>query len=233
MDGSNQQLEREVFQSLQKKYEGTSAQIAMHTLRLEQLISNNTTAYKFSILEDQSSKTKSEIRLNKNDILFMTSIGYGVIAVNNAAATSGTAAGKDSASEIATYPNQTIFLAATGFVPTDLEVFWKATLQLVVGTTTYIPGMETDGFRFVPQTQKSASTNYDQYSRNSGFMALPTYYELRGTDQINFEVDITSYTGLSVANANSNYENRLVLRPRGFIIRNGASIRLKKQIAED
>jgi hypothetical protein len=215
----NHQSERQVYETLKSKFGDKT--ISPHTLRLEQKITNAQSLYSFSTLDDQSAKTKSEIRLNKNDILFATAIGYGVVAVNMTAAAVDS---RDAKAEIATYPNQVIFLVAAGFDPTDLEVFWKSTLLLKVGDTEFIPGMETDIFRFAPRTQKSAATNYDQYDKNSGFYKVPTYYTLRGTDEIKFQVSAPYYTGIQVANTNANFENRLVLRLRGFLIRGGATL---------
>lgn len=212
------ELERRVYQKLRAQYPGKV--ISPYTLRLESKIQDAQSVYEFAILEETSTALKSEIKLNKNDVLFATAIGYGMYQRNN----TNVASTSECVEVVQTYPNEVYFTTAGAFVPRHLEVFYNAKLTLEVGSKIFVPGITTRDFRSVPETQQSAVSNKSQWGENDGFVELPTYYSLKGTDQITLKVEIKPFTGMKIENDTANAENRVVLFIKGFIIKQGASL---------
>jgi hypothetical protein len=217
------ELERRVYNMLKRQYPGKV--ISPYTLRLESLIQNAKSVHQFQILEENGTSLKSEIKLNKNDVLFATALGYGLYQRNatNAASTS------ECVEPVQTYPNEVYFTTGGVFVPRHLEIFYNARLFLQVGSKVFVPGILTRDFKAVPQTQQSSAANKSQWDENVGFVELPTYYRLRGTDDIDLKVEIKPFTGMQIENDQANTENRLVLFIKGFVIKQGASLEPVKQ----
>ncbi len=211
-------LERRVYQMLKKQY--PSKVICPYTLRLEQPIDDTKSLYEFNILEETATPLKSEIKLNKNDILFATSVGYGIYQRN----ATGAASTSECKEVVQTYPNEVYFTTGGVFVPRDLEVFYNARLYMEVDSKVYMPGVTTRQFRYAPQTQQSTLANRSMFEEGDGFVELPTYYRLKGTDEIKLNVQIKPFTGMKVAHDVAATENRLVLFIKGFIIKQGAGV---------
>jgi hypothetical protein len=177
-------------------------------------ITNSKSKFKFDI-KQTSTTLDTEQKLDRNDAFIVSSFGYGIKAVVSS---------NFGKSKLLTYPNQTIFPAVTTsgseFTPDDLMVFWNAALSLKVGNTVHIPALETYQFYYGPETQKSAATNYDQADgRSNGFKDITPQIMLKGSDNIDLTVEAPYFTGIKVANSNSNTVNYLTLICRGFLIK--------------
>jgi hypothetical protein len=183
-------------------------------------ISNSASVYKFNLKTNESVVSSLvEQRLDRNDIFITSQIGYGILAV---------VSGNFGKAKLATYPNQTVFPAVTTsgseFTPDDLQVFWNSTLSLKVGNTVFIPNYDTSKFYYAPETQKSGATNYDMADgSNDGFVDLVPQAILSGESNIDLQVQVPVFSGIKVANTNSNTVNYLALIQRGFLIKEANS----------
>jgi hypothetical protein len=204
--------ERAVFKFLQTQYPGKI--IAPHVLRVEQTLTNTDSQLTFPILEDGTVPLKSEIRLNKNDILFTTQLGLFIYEKT---------LNQEGAGVLQTFPSELGFTTGAGFTKAHLETIYNAKLRLQVASSELIAGLDTRVFRDVPQTQQSSATNKSQATEDSGMIELPTYYALRGTDQINMQITMPFFAGIQIANI-APLTNQLVLKARGFIIKGGAGL---------
>lgn len=209
--------ERSVYRKLAKEY--PNQVIAPGKLRLESTITNSQNIIPFNVLEDTTVPTRTEKRLNKNDMFFMVSLGLFLAKLET---------GKEGRTKLLTYVNLTEFVAAAGFTPTDLEVVYNGNVSLKISTREYISILDTNRFRYVPQTQQTAATNYDQYNEDENFVDLPTHYKLRGTDQIELSVNLPYFNGIQVESVAAGFTNNLVLVPKGFIIKGGANLEAKQ-----
>ncbi len=202
---------RDTFKTLVAAYDKQI--IAPHVLRSEVAITNTDNILTFPILEDSIAPLKTEVRLNKNDIMFMT--GIGMFIYNKVANAEGKGV-------LQTFPNQIHFSATNTGAATDLETIYNGQLRLQVGTTEFLPGLDMNIFRWVPQTQQSAATNNTMDDEDAGFVDLATFYEMRGTDQILMTAKLPISPGIAMAALTGS--NQLVLKMRGFIIKGGANL---------
>lgn len=183
-------------------------------------ITNSESVYKFSLKSGENVISEAyEQRLDRNDIFIGTNMGYGILAV---------VSGAFGKAKLNTYPNQTVFPAVTTggseFTPDDLQVFWNSKLSLKVGNTVFIPNYDTDRFYYSPETQKSSATNYNQADgQMDGFTDLVPQVILSGEANIDLRVEVPVFTGIKVANTNSNTKNYLVTKYRGFLIKEANS----------
>ena len=228
---NNLAYKRALLKIVKKQFKG--AIIADHQLRVEQPINNQTNTYEMKVLEDTMLGIKTEIKLNKNDLFLCTGIG---LAVYNRKNTNDANASTETVEPLQTYGNESYFGAATAnFDPKHLEFVYKGHITLKVGSTIYIPQLSTDKFKFVPQTQQSAATNRSQYNNEEIIKDLTAHYKIRGTDQVEFNLNVKTFTGIKAAadtTAVPNSENRVVLLLDGFLIKGGANL-VETKISED
>jgi len=202
-----------VYNNLKKTYPGKI--IAPGKLRLEQTLTNSSNIIIMPVLEDSIAPLKTEVRLNKNDLFFMVGMGLFIVREET---------GKEGRAVLQTYPNENTFPVVAGFKPTDLEVIYNGRLSMKVGAVEYISILDTNRFRFVPETQQSAATNKDEFSEDNNFAELPTHYKLRGTDQTEISIVLPTFNGIEIESVTAGFTHRLVLIPKGFIIKNGAKL---------
>jgi hypothetical protein len=210
--------ERSVYKQLKKLY--PNQVIAPGKLRLESTLSNSSNTIQVPVLEDSIQPLKTEVRLNKNDLFFM--IGLGMFITRQET-------GKEGRAVLTTYPNEFVFPAVAGFKPSDLEALYNGKISMKVGDREYISTLDTNRFRFVPETQQSGATNKDEFSEDNNFSELPTHYKLRGTDQIDLSVVFPSFNGIEIESVTAGFKHQLVLVPKGFIIKNGANLNPKTE----
>jgi len=201
--------DREIFQTLKNRYKGLV--ISPAKLRASVDLSNSESTYVFPMLEDggQTVALKTEQRLNKNDVFFMTAIGFAI--VEDLEAKPGIAVPQ-------TYPNPFIFTQAA-----DLEAVYNGILTYKVGTTEYITTLDLQRFRDVPETQQTAATNRNQNNGLAGVIPLASHYKIRGTDQVEFSAKLPVYNGIVLESVAVGTKTRMILTPIGFLIKNGAS----------
>lgn len=205
--------ERSVYNKLKKMY--PNQVIAPGKLRLESALSNSSNIVQIPVLEDSIQPSKTEVRLNKNDLFFMVSLGLFIARMET---------GKEGRAVLTTYPNEFQFPVVAGFTPSDLEAVYNGKLSMKVGPTEYISILDTNRFRYVPETQQSAATNKDEFSEENNFAELPTHYKLRGTDQIELSAVLPFFNGIQIESVTAGFKHVLVVAPKGFIIKNGANL---------
>lgn len=195
--------------------------IAEHQIRAERIIDNQTNKYDFKVLEDTSSNNKVETRINKNDLMYVTGIG---LFIYNRKGTNDPNASTEAVEPLQTYPNESYFAASAGHVPAHLEFIYKGSLFLQVGDTVFIPGLHTDKFKYVPQTQQSSATNKSQYRNQDAIVELAQHYKIYGSDTVDLSLNVKTFAAIKAAAdpAVANTENRVVLILDGFVVRNGA-----------
>lgn len=133
----------------------SNAVMSQSELRLEQLLTNTATVFKFPILVNATGAAPirpTEIRLNYQDAFYCTNV-----AIYIASATSSTAV--NFAPQ--TYPNPVTF--ATGAA--SLYALYNGQFQIAINKSVIVPAYPMMNFLQIPQTQLTAATN----SPNSQF----------------------------------------------------------------
>lgn len=187
--------------------------ITPSALRSERILTNNTSNYKFELLV-QGQPTGTEVRIDQNDVFFATHIGVKIARIDTT---------KSSAAVLQTYPNETVFPASAGFVPSDLEAIYNSQLSVKIGTQEFIPNLPTSLCRYVPQTQQSAAGNKSQIQSLDGMVEVEKL-QLSGKDQLDVSLSIPAFESAVAqwASVTAGTNHVLIFQAHGFLVRGAA-----------
>jgi hypothetical protein len=159
-------------------YSVEHAKLTQSYLRSEVALSTSIANYHIPVLVNDTQNGASrtnEKRLNLQDIFITTEIAV-LIGVGSATAT---------AAKLYTYPNSTVFSAATD---DNLWSIYNGYLNLTINNEQVLPAWDVLRHYFVPQTQQSASTT-DQWSASSdAFYPVEPGIVMNGAANINFQL---------------------------------------------
>lgn len=201
---------RGIFNQLKLEYPGK--QVSPGYLRVEQTLINSTGKYKFNI-KSIGGEVATEAKLDRNDLFVAT--GIGVFLLREVTAEIGGQA-------LQSYPNQTIFPAAAGFNPVDMEAIYNGFFSLKIATTVNIEKLSMLNFRRAPQTQQSAATNYSQFNLDEAIYNPGSLIYLHGTADTEVVVEYNSFAGIEIASVVAGTLNKLVFMPVGYLIKGAA-----------
>lgn len=204
--------DRNIFNALRGKY--PSLMPAPSYLRVEATLQNSRSNYVFDVKKN-GNESATEVKLDRNDLFVITDLAFYLIAQDS------TKVGREI---LETYNNETTFPPVTGFDPKDLEAVYNGKFSLKLGTIVNIEGMSMQHFKYVPQTQRSAAGNRNQYSQRDASYALGSLIYLRGTNDITVTVDIPTYAGIALQSQTANVNHKLVFHPYGYLIKGAANI---------
>lgn len=207
--------DRNIFNALRGKY--PSLMPAPSYLRVETTLQNSRSNYLFDVKKN-GNESATEVKLDRNDLFVITDLAFYIIAQDS------TKVGREI---LETYNNETSFPAVVGppaFDPKDLEAVYNGKFSLKLGTIVNIEGMSMQHFKHVPQTQRSAATNRNQYSQRDASYALGSLIYLRGTNDITVSVDIPTYAGIALQAQAANVNHKLVFHPYGYLIKGGGLV---------
>lgn len=237
MFAQNASRNRAILAELRKQYAAggifqsnnyTSAtSIVYGALRQEILITNTATQYVFDYNAQgqnsnaQANNTSTNVLLNRNDNFHTISVGLYLKSV----VTSGTAILNDRA-PLFTYVDALAFVAAAGFVPADLEVFYNGVLNYTQNNDEIVRNFPTHKFRHVPESQSGAAaaniTSYrqSQFEWGMGVSLQEPVLNLYGNQKNRFTLVLPTDAAYQVANTNANTSNYVVLVQYGFLASN-------------
>ena len=204
------QEKRELRKELESLYPNKT--LSESYLRAEKIITNSDSTLNFDIRKTGNERL-TEKKLDQADVFVATHLGMYLMADQTA---------KIGSAVLQTYPNQTVFSAISGFVPTELETIYAGVLTIKSGPTVLVDAQEMLEFRRVPQTQQSASTNASMFEHGFGLKKLAGRIHMKGTQNTEVAVKFPTWSGITIANANSGFVNYLVFKPIGFLVKNAA-----------
>jgi len=205
---------KSVYHNLKTRYKESGNFPAPSFLRVDQVLANNKSRYKFDI-KAASTDAAPELRLDRNDLFVATHIGIFLVAQDR---------NKKGREVLQSYPNQVIFPAAAGFDPEDLEAIYNGFLTMKVGSTVNIESLSMQNFRKVPQTQQSASTNRSQWNLKDQCYKPETTLELHGTANIDIEVEFPTYNNIKIAyDGEGTIDHKIAMLAFGYLVKNGAA----------
>jgi hypothetical protein len=214
--------QRAIYNNLQKRFNMVNGKsrglvISEAFLQIEKVIDNNNSQYIFKINAD-AVKGRTEKGLDRNDLFVVTHHGFFLSPEDTT---------KEGKKILHTYPNPTAFAALNpaNYDYTDLELIYNGTLQVKIGTTVFIDGLDMRRFRSVPETQQSAGTNRSQGDQFTGYVDTEPHIYLNGDGNNEIIVNIPGFAGAKPANDNVNTVNKLIWIPKGFIIKGGAGVK--------
>lgn len=159
-------------------YSVEHAKLTQSYLRSEVALSTSIANYHIPVLVNDTQNGASRVnekRLNLQDIFITTEIAV-LIGIGSATAT---------AAKLYTYPNSTVFAAATD---DNLWSIYNGYLNLTINNEQVLPAWDVLRHYFVPQTQQSASTT-DQWSAGQdAFYPVEPGIVMNGAANINFQL---------------------------------------------
>lgn len=195
---NNSSLQRQTFDMLQKKFPGK--EVAPHYLRSEVVLKNNINKYKFDH-RTVGSEASTEIKLDRNDLVYVTSIMLGWIECP---------VDEEATASINTYAMKTL---------PDLECIYNGFLSLKTGAKVNFENLSCLNFKYVPQTQGTATLS-DQFNfMDAAYSGVEDIY-LHGTKSHEITVEFPTKPNMLLEPASG--VRKLVLVLNGFIIKNGA-----------
>lgn len=190
-------------------YSVEHAKLTQSYLRSEVALSTSIANYHIPVLvnDTQNGSTRvNEKRLNLQDIFVTTEIAV-LIGIGTATNT---------AAKLYTYPNATVFAAATD---DDLWSIYNGYLNLTINNEQILPSWDVIRHYFVPQTQQSASTT-DQWAAGSdAFYPVEPGIVMNGAANINFQ--LTANGAPATVQANS----FIAVIQRGILCQNVTTVK--------
>ncbi len=181
-------------------------------LRLESTIVQGKNILTFKAFEgDGTTVYPTEKRLDRNDAFIIDKIAVMLVKQD--------VANLKTNGELSTYPNQTIFGATAA---ADLFSIYMGDLRISIGRSKKLVALDLLRFLTIPQTQKSASTNYDQKDYKAGFVNLTPQIRLDGSGTNELEIQFPAFVGWAGHSATSGTEHRVVLYLRGLLVTGGS-----------
>lgn len=184
-------------------------------LRLEATLDATTNTYQFYVQKAAGSQDNpTEIKLDKNEMIYVLGMSLGIAKYDAAGANPGNAI-------VQTYPSQFVFnTAASGSDKSEadaLETVYNGKLDVLVNQKTILKNFNTNLLRYVPTEQGSASTR----SSFGGSVAEMGIFEFQpgviftAEDQIDINLKLGSGNRTAIGGTSS--QNTLVLHLFGFV----------------
>lgn len=231
--------ERAIYSRIQKLVEQetgqTDLQINQKTLRLEQALSAAKNQYSFDIRQNKGSDRPQEVKLNPNDLFFITHLA--ICLTKQDETTTPKRYGND---PLFTFPDPQFFVGNDGANLEEfqaLELVYNGLISIKTSPVERFIDFPTFHFRYVPERgiQKQAApqindepAQYGPTLDKRGFFALTPNLILDGYDNNTLaltlgEGDKTVIAGgIDSANGAVNTSNVLVILLHGFSVLNGA-----------
>ena len=159
-------------------YSVEHAKLTQSYLRSEVALSTSIANYHIPVLVNDTQNGASRVnekRLNLQDIFITTEIAVVI----------GVGAGTNTAAKSYTYPNSTVFTAATD---DDLWSIYNGYLNLTINNEQVLPAWDVLRHYFVPQTQQSASTTDQWDASQDAFYPVEPGIVMNGAANINFQL---------------------------------------------
>jgi hypothetical protein len=172
-------------------YSVEHAKLTQSYLRSEVALSTSIANYHIPVLVNDTQNGASRVnekRLNLQDIFITTEIAVVI----------GVGAGTNTAAKSYTYPNSTVFTAATD---DDLWSIYNGYLNLTINNEQVLPAWDVLRHYFVPQTQQSASTTDQWDASQDAFYPVEPGIVMNGAANINFQLTANGAPATVLANS--------------------------------
>ena len=205
-------LKKELYNEFKNK--GIPAdKIQESILRLEFDIVNGKANYQLDINSNASPSSRTEIKLNQNDLFAFCAMQLGLIRYNPSLQ-------NEALAPVQHFVNET-HLGYT--VPADaqqLEAIYNGTLNLKDGTTVKLDKYPTRNFREVSMTQQTSAANKSSMNGVYTGLALITPTFVIGKDQCTVSLDFpTPAAGINWAHTAADTRVKGVLFLHGYILK--------------
>lgn len=186
-----------------------------------EIISENTitagkTLYSFPVKQQSLAGTITnfplQLGVKDNDLFIAWRIG---VLLSNRASTS------DSNVKYQTYVSNAVFGANTADV-NDLQSFYNGVLQLKTGSTVFVDQFSTQNFLKVPQTQKTGSTNENEYSLDYALTDIGGRPIFSGKADQDVQVSVTGSSSFDPSGSGGTV-NVITFLAKGVLLKNGAN----------
>ena len=201
------------------------------TLRVEETLSANKSVYKLDLYQNQGSDGELEIKLNRNDLFFLTHMA---VCIGREDPTNQAYANYP----LYTFPDALVFdgdLSNSPALYDDLEAFclevvYNSLLTIKTVPVERIKNLWTGNFRYVPEQVSTASrlSQYGPSLEQKGFFPTQPNILLDGDDNNEIEIQLqlggkSAIGGLIESDGTADtIQNKLVVLLQGYTVINGA-----------
>jgi hypothetical protein len=184
-------------------------------LRVENTLVNGTGLYNFNI-KVESGQIATERKLDRNDIFCLTHFMVYILCEYTAEV------GK---ANLQTYPNQFEFVGTTNFDPLDMGAIYNGYLEIKTEQTVNAESVPMVKFLHIPETQKSAATNFSKWDIGEHAYYPGNVFFFKGSSSIEIKVNFPTWSGQTTQTTTSGRSNKLVFHPYGFLLKS-ATVKL-------
>lgn len=211
---SNQAYEASVYRELLAKHPGK--RIIQSYIRLEKPLDNNNPSLIFDHNVNVSTQTKTEQRLQKNDVFVMLKTKLGIYRRDKVL--------KDETIKVLqSYPNPIVFPdGVDGLITEHLEAVWNSEMEIKKSSTSVLDRFPTAMYREVSETQQSSAFNKSSASMDGGFVLHTPRFEIKGGESTEIKFNAASIAGgYKWQHTANNNEIVLAFVSHGFLVVNG------------
>lgn len=214
-------LQRVKFDELQNRFKQYGIEVQPSYLRYETELQNGVNHYPFAF-EPSPNDSKTEIKLNKNDLFYVTGFTMGYIVYGT-----GTPATEGAANVVVTEA----FAPLKTYAETaGLEALYNGFLKITTGSKINIENLATINFKYVPENLTSGVTQPEfqndkvQFANVSDLMLAGTKSHTISLDipALPVGVDLVPSTATTAAGNLDSVKVKAVLILNGFLMKNGA-----------
>jgi len=178
-------------------------------LRIEKAFVNGQGTYDFNI-KVESGMIATERKLDRNDVFCVTHMG--VYLSNQETAQLGKEI-------LQTYPNQTVFASASAYDLTDLQAVYNGYMWIKTEQTVNAEAIPMLKFLHIPETQKSAATNYSQFKTEEHSFYMGNVLFFKGWSSIELKIQFPTWSGITLQTGAAGFVTKLVVVPYGFLLK--------------
>jgi len=183
------------------------------TLRSEQLIKADSSVYNFQTVQQNMNNIQGfplQQGVDQNDVFIAKD---GCLYLDHRVAESSSVL-------LQSYVNPFQFTAANTNDVASLQAFYNGKLSYQVGSTVFIPGLNTARFNKIPRTQQSSANNYSEFDLRESQLRLAPYPVFSGKGTNKLTVEVAPYTGFDPAASSG--QNVVTLFFTGLTLQNAS-----------
>ena len=214
-------LQRVKYDELQEKFKQYGIEVQPSYLRYEVELQNGVNHYPFAF-EPSPNDSKTEIKLTKNDLFYVTGFTMGYIVYG-----SGTPTAEGGSNVVVTEA----FAPLKTYAETaGLEALYNGFLKITTGSKINIENLATINFKYVPEnlnsnvTQPEFQNDLVQYANVSDLLLAGTKSHTISLDipALPVGVDLVPATATTAAGSLDSVKVKAVLILNGYLMKNGA-----------
>lgn len=214
-------LQRVKYDELQEKFKSYGIEVQPSYLRYETELQNGVNHYPFAF-EPSPNDSKTEIKLNKNDLFYVTGFTFGYIIYGTGSPTEE--GGENVVVTEALAPLNTFAKSA------GLEALYNGNIKITTGSKINIENMATLNFKYVPENltsgviQPEFQNDLVQFANVSDLLLAGTKSHTISLDipALPAGVNLVPSTAETAAGDLDSVKVKAVLILNGFLMKNGA-----------